>query len=306
MKKTVKEKSRFFPILLTVLAVLFVLFILLPISLSLFDGSKIGNVAIIPIDGPITGNGGSYLGQSTTSAKTVVNFIKEAENNKQIKVILFEINSPGGSAVASDEIASAIKKTTKPTISVIREVGASGGYWIASATNHVIANRMSITGSIGVISSFLEFSGLMDKYGVGYEQLTAGEYKDAGTPYRKLTEEEKIILQKKINKIHDYFIEEIANNRNLEKSKVTELATGEFYLGIEALELNLIDQLGDKDSAEQYIKDNYDLEEVDFVSYQTELSFFGLLTGVFSEASFNIGKGLGSILLEKSNKLMLI
>ena len=93
---------------------------------------------------------------------------------------------------------------------------------------------------------------------------------------------------------------------NLEKSKITELATGEFYLGIEALEFNLIDQLGNRDTAEQYIKDNYNLEEVDFVSYQTELSFFDLLTGVFSEASFNIGKGLGSILLEKSNKLMLI
>ena len=306
MKKKVKEKSRFYPILFTVLAVLFVLFILLPISLSLFDGSKIGNVALIPIDGPITGNGGSYLGQSTTSAKTVVNFIKEAENNKQIKVILFEINSPGGSAVASDEIASAIKKSTKPTVSVIREVGASGGYWIASATKHVIANRMSITGSIGVISSFLEFSGLMEEYGIGYEQLTAGKYKDAGTPYRKLTEEEREIFQKKIDKIHDYFIQEIADNRNLEKSRIAELATGEFYLGIEALALNLIDQLGDRDTAEQYIKETHNLEKVDFVSYQTEISFFDLLTGVFSEASFNIGKGLGSILLEKSNKLMLI
>ncbi len=306
MKKKVKEKSRFIPILLTILAVMFVFFVLLPISLSIFDGSKMGNVALIPIDGPITGNGGSYLGQSTTSAKNIVSFIKDADNNPKIKVILLEINSPGGSAVASDEIASAIKKTEKPTIAVIREVGASGGYWIASATDHIIANKMSITGSIGVISSFIEFSGLMEEYGVGYEQLTSGKYKDAGTPYRKLSEEERSIFQKKIDKIHNYFIEEIANNRGLEKNKITELATGEFYLGIEAFELDLVDQLGDRDTAEQYIKDNYDLEEIDFLSYQKEISFFDLLAGVLSEASFNVGKGLGSILLEKSNKLMLI
>ena len=90
------------------------------------------------------------------------------EENKDIKAIVLEINSPGGSAVASDEIASAVKKSNKPTVAVIREAGASGGYWIASSTDHIIANRMSITGSIGVISSYLEFSGLIEKYWVGW------------------------------------------------------------------------------------------------------------------------------------------
>ena len=107
-----------------------------------------------------------------------------------------EINSPGGSAVASDEIATAVKNAKKPVISLIREVGASGGYWVASASDYIIANRMSITGSIGVISSYLEFSGLMEKYGVGYERLVAGENKDLLTPYKKLEADQKALVQK--------------------------------------------------------------------------------------------------------------
>ncbi len=303
MKKAV-IKSRIKAILLTILALAFILFILLPLSLSIFDGSKIGNVALIPIEGVITGDGGSYLGQSTASSKTIVAFIEDAEEDAQIKAIVLEINSPGGSAVASDEIATAIKKSTKPTVALIRESGASGGYWIASATNHIIANRMSITGSIGVISSYLEFSGLMEKYGVSYERLVAGENKDMGTPFKKLTDEEKLILQKKLNTIQDFFIEEIAQNRNLEKTKVKELATGEFYLGVEALEYGLIDQLGDKDTVKEYLKEKTQLEDIDFVTYQTEVSFFDLISGVFSQMSFDLGRGLGAIFLEQNTKLM--
>jgi protease IV len=306
MKKKVNAKSRYFPIVLLILAVIIAIFIILPMTFSFFNGINYGSVALIPIEGPITGNGESYLGQGTTSAKTIVSYIKDADADSQIKVIVLEINSPGGSAVASDEISSAIKNTNKPTIALIREVGASGGYWVASATDHIIANKMSITGSIGVISSFLEFSGLMEKYGVGYEQLTAGKYKDAGTPYRKLSAEERTIIQTKLNKIHNYFIEEIANNRNLEKTQVQNLATGEFFLGIEAFEMGLVDQLGNMDTVERYIQENYELETVEFILYQEEAGLLDLLMGVFSKMSFNVGEGLGAILLKQSNSLMLI
>ncbi|MBT5924903.1 S49 family peptidase, partial [Candidatus Woesearchaeota archaeon] len=191
MKKVVKKQSRAIPILLTIAAVIFVIFVLLPVTFALFDGDKMGNVAIIPIEGIITANGASYLGGNTISSQDIVSFIEDADAKSQIKIIVLEINSPGGSPVASDEIAVAIKRTEKPVIALIREVGASGGYWIASATDHIIANRMSITGSIGVISSYLEFSGLMEEYGVGYEQLTAGQFKDMGTPFKKLQDEER-------------------------------------------------------------------------------------------------------------------
>lgn len=295
------KSARIKPILLTIAAVLIVIFIILPLAFSLFDGSKRGNVALIPINGAITVNGGSYLGSSTVSSADIVQFIEEADKNSEIKVIMLEINSPGGSAVASDEISLAIKRADKPVIALIREVGASGGYWIASAAEYVIANRMSITGSIGVISSYLEFSGIMDKYGVGYERLVAGEKKDLGNPYTQLSEEDRKLLQGKLNKIHDFFIEEIAENRGIESSKIKKLATGEFFLGVEALELGLVDALGDKEAAEEYMETKYGITEPDYVEYKKEVGLLGLFSGVFSDWSFNMGEGLGSILIKNEN-----
>jgi protease IV len=304
MKKVVDIKSkRWLSILLTVMAVIFVVFVLLPLSLSMFS-SESGNIALIPIEGPITGNGGNYLGDSTASSKTIVSFIESAEENKNVEVIVLEINSPGGSAVASDEIATAVKNAKKPVVSLIREVGASGGYWIASASDYVVANRMSITGSIGVISSYIEFSELMDKYGVNYQRMVAGEKKDLGTPFKKLSSEDELLLQKKLDKIHQFFIEEIAENRGLSVSEVKALATGEFYLGIEALDLGLVDLLGNKDTLENYIQTEYDIEEISYSVYQEDTDLFGALFGVFEDMSFNIGEGIGSIFV-KSNNFML-
>lgn len=305
MKKRVKI-NRTVAIILTVVAVLIIGFIILPLTLAAWTIPQTGNVALIPIEGVLTVNGASYLAQETVSSKDIVNFIKDADKNKNVKVILLEINSPGGSAVASDEISSAIKNTEKPVIALIREVGASGGYWIASATDHIIVNRMSITGSIGVISSYLEFSGLMEKYGVKYEQLVAGERKDLGVPFRELKNDERALLQKKINRIHQFFIEEIAINRNLEKAEVEKLATGEFYLGVEALQLKLVDQLGNKDDALEYIKNSYNLEKIEFIEYQKQLTFLELISTVFAKFSFHLGEGFSSILLHKENQIMLI
>lgn len=305
MKKR-KEETKLKKVLLTIAAILFIGFILLPLSLSTFNDSKIGNVAKIPIEGPITTNGATYLGQGTASSEEIVEFIKKADDNKMVKVILLEINSPGGSAVASDEIANAIKLTEKPTISLIRDVGASGGYWVASATDHIITNRMSITGSIGVISSYLEFSGLMEEHGVGYERLVAGENKDMGTPFQKLDETKKAIFQKKLDRIHGFFVEEIAANRDLSQEEVRKLATGEFYLGIEAFELGLVDQLGDSNTAEAYIKENYDVEDISYITYEKEITFLDMLSGVFTNIFFNIGEGMGSVFLQQDNSLLLM
>lgn len=298
-------KRRGLAIFLTIGAVFFILFIVLPLLFGLFDGSQFGNVAVIPLEGIITGNGANMLGQATISSQDIVQFIAEAEENPQIEAIVLDINSPGGSAVASDEIASAVKKAEKPVVALIREVGASGGYWVASAADYIITNRMSITGSIGVISSYLEFSGLMEEYGIGYERLVSGERKDLGIPYKKLTDDEKQLFQWKLDRIHQFFIEEIAQNRNMEQQDVEELATGEFFLGVEALSLGLVDALGDQAAVEDYLKQTYGLESVDYVSYQRQRSFWELLAGVFSEASFSIGQGAAATLLQTPQGIFL-
>src|SRR3989344_1512622 len=191
MKKTVESKSRIKTTLLLIVAVLVGLFILLPLLLSFFSSEASAKVALIPLEGVLSNTPGTVFGDTATSANTIINFLAQANENPSIKAIVLQINSPGGTPVATDEVATAIKNSPKPVIAFIKDVGASSGYWIASSTEYIIANRMSITGSIGVFSSYLEFSGLMEEYGVSYERLVAGEYKDMGVPYRKLTSKEK-------------------------------------------------------------------------------------------------------------------
>ncbi len=268
-----------------------------------FSTEKIGNkIAIIPIYGAITLNENSnFFDISGTSTNNIIDALKKAEEDPSIKGIILEINSPGGTVVASEEIANAVKKAKKPVVSWIREEGASGAYWIASSSKYVVADPFSITGSIGVIGSYLEFSDLMKKYGISYEQLTSGEYKDTGSPFKKLNDKEKELLQSKINKIHDYFVDEIAKNRNMEKEKVKEIANGAFYLGIEAKELGLVDELGSKDEAVNKAKELADIKDAYLVTYRRKASFFDLFSNSIAYGSFYVGKGISYGLNEQLN-----
>ena len=297
-----ERKSVFWYVLLG--AMLVFVFIILPIIFLMLvfgaDSHGSGNVAVIPINGVIMTSRGSSFGSEYVGSDDVVKFISEASSDDSIKAIILEINSPGGSAVASDEIAMAVKKVDKPIITVIREAGASGGYWIASSTDYIIANRMSITGSIGVISSYLEFSGIMEKYGVGYERLTAGKYKDIGTPFREPTDEERAILEKKLDRIHEFFISEVASNRHMDVETIRKLATGEFYLGVEAQEMGLVDELGAYPEAEKYLSSQYGIVSPMYVRYESQPGLLSILMGTLSSASFHVGEGIASGVSDQS------
>ena len=271
--------------------------------ISLFNGGDVeslsGNVAWIPIEGVIVGSEDSgFLFDSGTSSPQAVEFIEKADRNPNIKAIILEINSPGGSAVASEEIANAVKKTNKTTVALIREVGASGAYWVASSAEHVVADRVSITGSIGVIASYLEFPGLLDKYNVTYRRLVAGKYKDIGSPFKEITPEEKDIFQQNLDAIRDYFAGEVAKNRKMNKKDVDKIANGLFYLGAQAKDLGLVDELGGKDEAIRYIEKKEGIK-ADIVKYKKKRTLFDVLSNVLSEQSFFVGKGIGSSLFDK-------
>lgn len=301
-KDNVKKMLVIFGIIfIVVLGLLLLLFI----GLALSSGSGISlnsqenTVAIIPIHGIIVSESSpSLFGDTSASAKKLVEQIKKADDDSNVKAIVFDINSPGGSAVASDEIAFAIKKVNKTTVAQIGELGASGGYWIASSTDYIIANRMSITGSIGVIASYLEFPGLMEKYGVGYRRLVAGEHKDIGSPFKEMTSDEEALFQKSLDKIHNYFIQEVASNRKLREERVRELATGRIFLGVEAYEAGLVDALGSRDDVKTYLEKTLG-GKVTFIEYTPKQSLFELLNEVISQRSFYVGKGIGSTLLEE-------
>ncbi|MBI2129310.1 signal peptide peptidase SppA [Candidatus Woesearchaeota archaeon] len=262
-----------------------------------------GNAAVIPIKGIIMADEsyGSF-GSIVASSTKVIENIDKADKNPNVKAIIFDINSPGGSAVASDEIAARIKKLSKPTVAVIREEGASGAYWVASAADYIIANRMSITGSIGVLGSYLDISGFLNRHNVTYQRLVSGSEKDIGSPLKNLTAEERGIMQEKLDKIHRIFIDEVAQNRLLTNEEASEISTGVFFLGMEALDLGLVDELGDMESAKQYLANTLNIT-ISAFGYKEKKSFIDLLSEAFSQQSFFVGKGIGSAVFEKTRTI---
>ena len=263
-----------------------------------------GNVALIPIKGVILTETVSspFGGSGDTSSSDVVESIEKADKNPSIKAIVFEINSPGGSGVASDEIASAIKRSSKPTVSYVREVGASGAYWVASATDRIFVNRMSIVGSIGVIASYLEFSGFMQEYNITYERFVAGKYKDFGSPFRKPTNDERDLFQIQLDSMHDIFINEVATNRNMSQEKVRELATGFFFTGEQGINLGLVDEIGGKEEVKTYLEKELNMT-IQFVEYKRKRTLLDLFGEMSSQGTFAMGKGIGTALVERKPQL---
>ena len=284
-------------LIIFVLLVLFLLSMIFAGIISLSSEIDVellaGNVALIPVKGVITVDPASGWGESVASSTEIIEFIEKAGKNPKIKAIILDINSPGGSAVASEEIAVAVKKANKTTVALIREVGASGGYWVASAADQIVANRMSITGSIGVFSSYLEFSGLLRDYNVTYQRLVSGEYKDMGSPFKELTQDERNLLQNKLDRIHIYFINEVAANRGISPEQVETLSTGAFYLGIEAKELGLVDVLGGKQEAIDIVEKKLNIT-AELAKYEKRKTLFDVLGEVMNQRSFHLGRGIGS------------
>jgi len=166
--------------------------------------------------------------------------------NKHIKAIILRIDSPGGGVGASQEIYREVTKITK-TKKVIVSMGgtaASGGYYIASAGDKIVANPGTITGSIGVIMEFIRIDELSKKIGFTMEVIKSGEFKDAGSSFRQLTDREKELMSGIVLNIQEQFIKAVAEGRKLPVEKVREIADGRIFSGETAKGLGLVDQLG--------------------------------------------------------------
>ncbi len=297
-RKTRKNKSFWLVAGIIAVIILFLIFVIIIAKTQSPDRSS-GNIAIIKITGTISSEASSSpLSVSKAVSSDIVKFIEKAEKNKNIVGVIIEINSPGGTVLASKEIGNAIKSLTKPNVALIRDVGASGGYWVASASDHIIADSLSITGSIGVISSSLSFEGFLKERNISYQRLVAGKYKDAGSPFKDLSDEEFELLQGKLDFIHSAFIGEVAVNRNMSVEKVREISTGIFYLGQEAYDLGLIDELGDMKTAENYLKKKLNVSAISYVEYKKPKSFFASLSQAFSNGFFYAGEGFAKGLSE--------
>ncbi len=269
-----EEKINFFRILGNLFVIYIIISFISTILIGSYDlGYALGNTAIINLKGEITTEKTQeFLSQPTLSSEDYAKLIRKAADDENIKIIILKINSPGGSAVGSKEIVDAIKyaKTKKPIVSYIRELGASGAYWAAANTDYIMSNDLAIVGSVGVLASHIDFSGLMEKYGIKYEKLTGGKYKDIGSPLRNMTEEEKKLLQQKIDLIHKEFYEDVFKERNLQnlsEEKKEMIKTGIFFIGKEALNYSLIDKTGSYEEFEKIIKEKYNLTEIKEATY---------------------------------------
>ncbi len=185
------------------------------------------------------------------SSQDTVKQIKDWRKDSTIKAIVLRIDSPGGAVGPSQEIYREIRRTiaTKPVVVSMGSVAASGGYYIASAANHIVANPGTITGSIGVIIHFPNLRELFGK--IGYQMVTikSGQFKDIGNPSREMTPEEKELLQSTIDETYRQFVRDVALARNLPEDRVREVADGRIIMGEKALELKLVDQLGNFEDA---------------------------------------------------------
>jgi protease-4 len=238
----------------SVFLILLVFFsIILIASLSLFSVSDItgARIAVIPIKGTIMTDASSDFFVSEADAYLIVEYLKAADEDPSTRAVMLDINSPGGSPLASAEIAEAVKNMSKPVVAWIGAVGASGGYYVASAADHIMTHRYSITGSIGAVQYVFQIPGFLDEYGINVTAIKSGDYKDIGSMFRNMTEEDRQVLQEIVDYLYEDFKQVVLTNREgkITQAQLDAIADGRVILGKDAYTYGLVDGLGIRDDA---------------------------------------------------------
>jgi protease-4 len=228
------------------------LLFLVNVFLPDLDLSGEDRIALIRIEGVIL------------DAQETIGELKKYGENPSVKAIVLRIDSPGGGVVPSQEIYDAVRrvrtKSNKAVIASMGSVAASGGYYIAAATDRIVANPGTLTGSIGVIMETANVEGLLQKIGVEGVVVKSGKYKDIGSPLRKMSDEERHLMQTVMDDVHMKFIEAVAEGRSLEVHEVQALADGRIFTGRQAKDAKLVDELGNLDDAIQLAADVVGIE----------------------------------------------
>jgi protease-4 len=232
-----KSRSLWTGCLVTTLAVLFFLglsgIVLALLGKGIFFSPR-ERVGVVEIKGLLT------------DSATVIKQLDRYRDDDSIKAIVLRINSPGGAVGPAQEILREVEKVRakKKIVASLGTVAASGGYYIASGANLIMANRGTATGSIGVIMQFTNVEGLTKKIGLDFFNLKAGRYKDVGSPFRSMTPEDKAYVQGLLDNIYQQFLSDVAHNRKIPLAKLRSLAEGRIYSGEEAKQVGLVDEFG--------------------------------------------------------------
>jgi protease-4 len=225
---------------LGVIVALLIFFFTILFFIGRYSGGKPGRfafgdkIAIVEIKGAINQSSG------------IIEELQYYFEDDGVKAIILRIDSPGGGVGPSQEIHREIIKikSKKKVVTSMGSVAASGGYYIACASDLIVANPGTITGSIGVVMQFSNFEELLKKIGIKGVVLKSGEHKDVGSPFREMTPEEKRIMQEVLDNVHQQFIQAVAQGRKLDQSKVIQIADGRILTGEQAKNLGLVDQMG--------------------------------------------------------------
>ncbi len=222
----------------------------------------------------------ALLGEGEHVVSMFVEQLDKAAADKNVRAVVLRINSPGGSVTASDLMYSEVmhfKERTKherPVVAVMMDLAASGGYYLACSADEIVAHPTTVTGSIGVIMQMFNVSGTMSKIGVTTDAITSGEMKDAGSPFRKLTPEEREVFQSLVNEFYARFVHVVAEGRpGLDEEQVRKLADGRVWSAEQARELGFVDRIGTLRDAIASLKEKLAAKKVRVVTYKRPLGW---------------------------------
>jgi len=216
-----------------------------------FDRTSDNLIVVIYLTGAIQESAGGAFLTGVITPHYVQNQLEMAESDPAIKGVVLRVESPGGSIAASQEIAAMIRNFSKPVVVSMADMAASGAYYISAPAQGIVAQPGTMTGSIGVISTLINAEGLYDLLGITVETFKSGEHKDMFS--RTLTDEERQIMQDISDAAYEQFVAAVAEGRGMDLERARELATGQLYLGTQALELGLVDRLGGIEEAIAYL-----------------------------------------------------
>lgn len=248
-------------------------------------GSKNERILHLDLEGTIGPNSSYNFAGGGYNHTFFLKQLDKVLEDPTIKGILFTINSPGGGVYESAEIREKLLKIKDAGIPIyvsMRNLAASGGYYVAADADKIFARPETWTGSIGVISQNIDFSGLMEKYGVKSHIYASGKNKAMGSPYHPPTEEEEAIWMSLINESYNDFVKLVANGRGISEERVREIADGRIYSGRQALENGLVDEIGNTEDALAALIEDYNLSSASVFKYSLPTDSLSEIFGPFS------------------------
>lgn len=250
------------------------------------SGEGSDRVAVIPVDGAITSDSSSPEDSlATTTPRGLESALDQAAGDTSVGAVILLVNSPGGGVTPSAEMHQNIldfkADTEKPVVISMADTAASGGYYIATAADAIVAQRTTLTGSLGVYIGLLNVSEAAGDFGIAQEYVKSGEFKTMGDPLKELTPDEEEIFQSIVDEDYAEFVNVISEGRDIPEDRVREIADGRVYSGLQASEIGLVDRIGSLQEAVEVAGERADLDDPTVVRYVQEPGLGSLLMARF-------------------------